>query len=130
MGLAVRSIQARAGDPFITLVAFRRLLSQLTSRVAAHLFSQELQDCLQTCLSQRTTDPVTRDAEDPCGERKPGSPHTPRGTEGQSCPPPVNERFETIIERHASHQDPETWLWLLRKAKKRGKQSLEPGSGD
>ena len=42
LGLAVQSIQARAGDPFAVLVALHRLLSQLIPLVAARLFESEL----------------------------------------------------------------------------------------
>ena len=43
----VRGATAGArGDPFLTLVVLRRLLSQLTSLVAARLFDAELQDAL------------------------------------------------------------------------------------
>ena len=47
--LAVRAIQARtgwsdaSGDPFLTLVALRRLLTQLAALVAGNLFDVELQ---------------------------------------------------------------------------------------
>lgn len=47
LGLAVRAIQARVSDPFLTLVALRSLLSELTSLVAATLFSAELNAALQ-----------------------------------------------------------------------------------
>ena len=47
VGLALRSIQARTGDTFLALAAFRTLLSQLTDRVAGHLFDVELRDMLR-----------------------------------------------------------------------------------
>ena len=47
IGLAVQSLQARAGDPLMTLIALRRLLSQLTPMVATRLFTSELQPFLQ-----------------------------------------------------------------------------------
>ncbi len=46
VGLAFHAIQSRTSDTFLALVAFRVLLAQLTNRVAAHLFSVELQDIL------------------------------------------------------------------------------------
>jgi len=63
IGLAVRSIQARTGDLFLSLVALRTLLSHLADRVADRLFSAELQaalrslplparDCVQATIEQ------------------------------------------------------------------------------
>ena len=43
IGLAVQSLQARIGDPLMTLIALRRLLSQLTTMIATRLFTSELQ---------------------------------------------------------------------------------------
>jgi hypothetical protein len=42
IGLAVHSLRDRIGDPLSTLLALRRLLSQLTPILAAHLFDSEL----------------------------------------------------------------------------------------
>ena len=47
IGLAVCSIHARTGEPFLTLVALRRLFSQLVPTVAERLFSAELRAMLQ-----------------------------------------------------------------------------------
>ncbi len=47
IGLAVQSLQPRAGDPLMTLIALRRLLSQLIPIVANSLFTSELQALLQ-----------------------------------------------------------------------------------
>jgi hypothetical protein len=63
IGLAIRSIQARTADLFLSLVALRALLSLLTDRVAGRLFSAELQaallalppparDCVQATIEQ------------------------------------------------------------------------------
>lgn len=47
MGLAVRRIQDRTGDSFLTLVAIRKLLSRLVDSVADALFTAELCETLQ-----------------------------------------------------------------------------------
>jgi hypothetical protein len=47
VGLAVRLIQDRTGDSFLTLVALRRLLSRLVDSVAGALFTTELRETLQ-----------------------------------------------------------------------------------
>ena len=47
VGLAVHSMQARAGDTILTLVALRRLLVQLVPLVAARLFTAELRHALR-----------------------------------------------------------------------------------
>ena len=47
LGLVAHSIQARTGDPFLTLAVLRGLLPHLTARVAAGLFSEELRTTLQ-----------------------------------------------------------------------------------
>jgi hypothetical protein len=47
VGLAVRRIQDRTGDPFLTLVALRRLLSRLVDGVADALFTAELCETLR-----------------------------------------------------------------------------------
>jgi hypothetical protein len=62
VALALRSIQARTGDLFLSLVALRALLAHLIDRVAGRLFSGELQaalrslspparDCLQAAIA-------------------------------------------------------------------------------
>ena len=45
---AAHSIHARTGDPFLTLVALRRLLSQLAAHVAARLLRSELDALLRS----------------------------------------------------------------------------------
>jgi hypothetical protein len=47
IGLAVQSLQSRAPDPLVTLIALRRLLSQLITAVATRLFAAELQAFLR-----------------------------------------------------------------------------------
>ena len=47
VGLAAHSIQDRAGDPFLALIALRRLLAQLIPLVGARLFAAELRAFLQ-----------------------------------------------------------------------------------
>ena len=47
IGLAVQSLQHRARDPLMTLIALRRLLSQLITIVAVRLFTSELRAFLQ-----------------------------------------------------------------------------------
>jgi hypothetical protein len=54
IALAIRAIQARTGDLFLTLIALRTLLSHLTNRVAGHLFSAELQAALRASLSNNS----------------------------------------------------------------------------
>ena len=46
VGLVARSIHARTGDTFLTLVALRRLLVQLVPQVTNRLFIAELRDAL------------------------------------------------------------------------------------
>jgi hypothetical protein len=46
VGLAAQSLQARVGDPLVTLVALCRLLCQLTDLVATRLYTFELKAIL------------------------------------------------------------------------------------
>ena len=48
IGLVVRDIQGHTGDPFLALVALRRLFIQLVPLVAARLFTAELRDALRS----------------------------------------------------------------------------------
>ena len=48
LDLAIQSIQARTGDPLMTLIALRALIRQLTRVIAARLFIPELQALLQS----------------------------------------------------------------------------------
>ena len=46
LGLAVRAIQGRTNDPFLTLLALDRVLDGLVDRVAAQLLHRELSEAL------------------------------------------------------------------------------------
>ena len=59
VGLAARSLQARVGDPVGTLVALRRLLSQLADLLARRLLSAELRSLLDA-LPPEAVDRVCR----------------------------------------------------------------------
>jgi hypothetical protein len=48
LDLAIQSIQARTGDPLMTLIALRVFIPQLTRVIAARLFIPELQALLQS----------------------------------------------------------------------------------
>jgi len=53
VGLAAQSLHARTGDPLLTLVALRRLLSQLADRLAVRLFAAELKALLRDLPPER-----------------------------------------------------------------------------
>ena len=97
---AVGSIHSRTGDPFLTLVVLRRLLSQLTPLLAGCLFRIELRAYLRA-VSRRI--PPADEFQDTGGGQGAASVH------------PLLRDLQAVIERKTARQAPEERLLLLRK---------------
>jgi hypothetical protein len=120
---ALRALQARtgwrdaSGDPFLTLVALRRLFSQLTALVAGKLFDAELQAAMGSLPRSVAKDP----------------PDTVISGQGEHSRREAAVQARALlhgrIARCAAQIEPEARLCLLRKIKKRKKTITRTGTG-
>ena len=123
LGRVVGSVQSRTGDPFLTLVALRRLLAQLIPLLAACLFRVELRAYLRA-VSRRL--PPADELQDAGGEQGAASTlgtasahavsaqHVVSAQHAVSAHPLLRD-IQAVIERKTARLVPEERLLLLRK---------------